>query len=289
MATYLTQLFPELASVPKQQGNSIDYCAFSCPYEELAFASDDGDEYKNDFASVMLKKASPNDTISFELYKAGTKVADLNDNTFGTYYPTFDQYPLQTGFVLEWSQVLNAFGGGLYDIRAQLDLLGEQSTFQSRCYRLMSFSDEAANDTARVKWTQDGKVQRSELDFTGLQFPFMIRVSGFILAQTPEIEANSYQDSNRQVKQVQDKITQNWSLEIKGVPYQVTKAIVENLALANSIVADDYNYLNHDLYRGLELIFDSFDEAKYFISRDRLAVYRIRLKDRFDNLIKSNN
>lgn len=95
-------------------------CKFELPV--FAFPSDTTDTYKNDFTASLLGLSNRYSTPEFYLEVEGacdvwTTVAQLNDSTYGTFFPS-----LQTGwsgFQVAWHKVYTLEGVGCYRIRQE--------------------------------------------------------------------------------------------------------------------------------------------------------------------------
>ncbi len=242
-----------------QETNDICYCAIECTYTELAFAEIGGEDYKNDKASFLFRKVDDNDIITFELWKDGIKIEDLINNTFGQYFATFTASPLQTGFILNWEDVLSVHGTGLYQFRANATILGDLSVFESQLYRLYPYSDENADKTVRISAFHTGNIKGSRFDFSDLVdggWPFYARVSGNFQEITPETVLDNYLDSEDNKLQRQDKLISQYELFVKQVPYSIVSLFLKgNISLGNTILITDYDIFNVTIYRGLSLYY----------------------------------
>ena len=148
--------------------NDVDYCRLECCYYEEVFALVGGADYQNDKSSFLFQKFDAGDSILFELWRNGAKIEDLNDDTFGTYYASFTNQTLYTGFIIDWESVFSVHGGGNYIFKAQKTLLGETSEFVSRNFKLIEYDDFLADGTVKIVAFQKGNIISNELDYTDL-------------------------------------------------------------------------------------------------------------------------
>lgn len=273
-----------------QQKNDYCYCAVECDYVETVFAEIGGAEYKNDFSSYLFKKVVDTDVIMFELWKEGVKVADLNNDDYGTYYPTFTNQPLQIGFIVSWEKVFSLLGTGLYQFRANFTVLGDTDTFTSNLFRLYPYSDESANKTVKVIGRQTGNIKGNSLDFTGLLengWPFYIRVDGELNLVNPEYTQDNYLDSTEKRLQVQDKLVNNYELLIKQSPASIVNLFLKGaISLANSIEITDYNLFNVEIYRDVELYTQDFNYEP--VKGQRLQDIIVQFSEKTEGTIKRN-
>src|ERR1035437_1499798 len=104
-----------------------------CCAEQLVLADNTGIINQNDVNGFMFKLAASTDTLSMFLERNGEQVAQLNNNTYGTYYAAgsitfYSDQILLTGYKLEWSKVLAAFGTGRYSVRVDYTTFGGSSS-----------------------------------------------------------------------------------------------------------------------------------------------------------------
>lgn len=92
-------------------------CCYELPvFAELIYTKD----FNNDKSSVIwfYDNAFSDSLLELEKYVSGvwTKVADLNDNTYGTYYAfgffENNQNEKAVGFKIEWANILSGLGVG---------------------------------------------------------------------------------------------------------------------------------------------------------------------------------
>ena len=261
-------------------------CDFSCPYVEKVFADDGADDYKKDYSDFLFKKVVASDTITLELYKGSVKVADLNNNDYGTYYATFIEQPLYIGYVVDWTLIFNSFGGGNYTVRANTTILGNASTSTSRIFKLNKFYPDLAHRTVRLKSIQNGNIFRSEFDFTGLNWTTYLRVNGTFGDKSPTLEEDKYFNSSYVNTQNREQIVNEYSLRCDLIPQSVANIVSENQALANEFFVTDYNLKSEIAYRDVPVSINSI-ETTHFDDNSRLN-YLIVLRDRTQNLIKRN-
>jgi hypothetical protein len=237
--------------------NDICYCAIECEYREPVFAEVGGEDYKNDHSSFLFRKVDTNDIISFELFKNGVKVADLNNNTLGEYYSSFATQPLQTGFIIDWEKVLPVHGAGKYRFKAPQTILGESNTFESRIFELKPYSDRSADKTVRIKGIQTGDIEGSRFVFRDLLpdgWPFYVRVRGYFQEVEPELTKGFLKDSERVIAQIQDEIVKKYTLDIYQAPKSVLNLFLNGeISLANNIFVTDYNIFNTEILRNVEV------------------------------------
>ena len=212
----------------------------------LADFEDDAD-YKNDKTSFLFKLFSNSDTIEIKLFKDDIEVADLNNDDLGTFYgigslssgiPEQDFY---AGYLVDWQKVLLAHGIGYYKIKANLTQFGSPINFESVKYYLLPFSDEQANGSVKLVSYQNGNIESSEFNFTGMNWYQQIRINGILWNKQSEYITDNYFTSNKTITQIQDSIKNTYTLQIEFLQDSISKFIIENNLLANEIFITDYN------------------------------------------------
>lgn len=263
-------------------------CFYACDYKEIVFASDDGDQYKKDYTDLLFKKLVSSDTIEIKLFKDCREVATITDNTFGQFYDGFAKKPLYIGFIADWSLIFDSFGGGLYQFKTNLSILGEDSTIESRLFKLHKFNDQLAHKTIKFESLQNGNIINSQFDFTDLLpngWPQYFRAQGFIELQAPELVEGFFVTSTYVQSQNKETINNNYKSILDFLPDGLIKLLNFNFVLANELFVTDYNLLANETFRRLPVKANN-------ISLNRLnmynVVYEIDLQDRVQDIIKRN-
>ena len=278
---------PEIISIPV---SDFCYCEVECDYVGNVFAEVGGEDYKNDKSQFLFRRFVTSDTVAIELWKNGVKIEDLNDNTYGTFFNGFasgtTEQQLYVGYLLEWEEVYNIYGGGEYQIKAELSVIGVSSTFESELYKLMGYSDKAADGTVKIETVQNGNIMSSIFDFTDLNWNQSIRIRGNFFEESEGFEKIIYKTQEHKQKQVQDKIIENWTLQADLIPRSVSEFLTKNAALSNSFIVTDYNLLNEQILRSIEVAPESIEKTR--ILDNRTSNYIIKFTSRNDNFIKRN-
>jgi len=247
-------LGPSLPEIVETPENDICICDYlQCEYLEKVFASPGNEWWKNDMNEFLFKRFVAADTVAIELYKDDFKVADLNTNTYGTFFNGFpsgtSEQQLYVGYLLEWELVYNVFGAGYYQVKAQLNIIGNASTYESRKFNLCVYSDLAANYTVRIESTQNGNIIGSDFDFTDLNWYQSVRIGGSFGNPTPIIEKDEYVTETRKVQQIQTKMRREWNLSTRKINWEVASQLIYNKILANEILITDYNIKAESIWR----------------------------------------
>lgn len=245
-------------------------------------------DYKNDKSSFIFQiPPKGTNSLAMELFKDGVKIADLNDNTYGTFYDFGDlSNDFYTGYVIEWKLVLAAHGVGCYHVRATGTILGDSYTVDSVCYELMVYDDHVANGTVYLRWQQNGNILSSPFDFTGMEWEKYIRIPAFFGHDEPTEEIDEIQMTTRKFEQIQSEVIHEYTLETKMIPQWLSELLINDLALSEKIYVTDYNAYNHlqDVI-DKQVRFSGYDQNTYF-AKNRLAKFSFKFKDRKENNLK---
>ncbi len=264
-------------------------CDFRCDFEELVFASSEGDGIQNDFTDFLVKKITASDTILIQLIKNNVVIATINNDDYGTFYDGFTNQPLYVGWLADWTKIFDTFSGGLYNVRITTTILGEETIFTSRNFRLNTFDILSADKTVKIETRQNGRFENGEFDFTDLVdggWLTSIRLNGQFGKMKPNLEADIYQDPSYRVIQNRDQVRRDYALTANIVPESIFERIATQDSLANEIFVTAYDVLQELKYEKYPVKVDSFSDPRY----DDLGrtFFEITCSDRQPNIIKSN-
>ena len=287
---FLGKSLPEIITPAVNDSCICDF--IQCQYIERVFASQspNNEWWKNDMNEFLFKRLVATDTVGIELWKEGIKIADLNTNTYGTFFNGFasgsSEQQLYVGYLLEWELVQSAFGNGNYQIKAQLNIVGNATTYESRLFSLITYSDVAANKTVRIESTQNGNIIGGNFDFTNLNWYQSLRVPGTFGNPTPTVETDNYVNSNHEKRQITAKNSREWSLATGLINYEVGTQLLYNKMLANEILITDYLIKNESIFRRINLMLSEIEKPEIKNTPDR--VYNITFTDKQDKYKKRN-
>jgi len=262
-------------------------------YNNKVFAdvSDKTNELRTDSNSFLFSKkiSLGSVVVSMELFKEGTKIADLNNDTYGTYYaPGFSStYPLYYGYQVNWGEVLDLHGAGCYVIKNNWTLGALPTvTTESECFYLLPYSPCNVEGTVKIKWIQNGNIESNALRFAGLNWTNWIRVQGIFWKNEATEEIDEVEMTNRSFENVNIQSIDEFSLELKSSPYWLTKLLDKNAVLGSEIFVTDYNADNHrdDLIQ-FPVRFSGYGERDEQRG-NKFARYSYKFKRRVDNDLK---
>lgn len=267
----------------------------TCPFvfgglfEFTVFVDSDGTDWKNDKSEFMFRHLISTDIIDMELWKNGVKVDDLNNNDYGVYFPSFSgtqSQQLQKGYLINWKLVFDAFGYGKYTIKANLNIIGNSSIWESDIYNVVNFSEERANRTVSIVSIQNGNIMSSIFDYTDLEWHQQIRLNGTFYEDSETFEKNAYRTQDYIQKQIQDEIIENWVLELDFVPRNVSEFFIKDRLLSNEIKISDYTILNEKVHKLKGVYPESIEKTR--IINNRNSKYLVKFTSINKNIIKSN-
>lgn len=262
------------------------WCRFACTSEQYAFAGDT--EVKNDRSSVIFRRYSVSDTVALTLWKGGVQVAELDDNTLGTFTETSNYTgQLYTGFLIDWGLVHTAHGAGRYQIKGALSILGQTLSYESVYFNVMPYNEEAADQTVRIETYQNGYTESADIDFSLMNWYSQTRLSGTMREKQPEYTTTEYPNTKRVLQQVQAQIIDSYTLELFELGPEQKDAVIYDALLANRIIVTDYSIDNHDRYLPVEIATDSIESLVYLGDRPG-NLLTLKMKARQENILKRN-
>lgn len=263
-----------------------------CPDVLKVFADDTGNYLQNDFSSFLSKSVLLD--VTWSLDKDCEKIADLNDDTLGTYYAKgywsiangfTSQQANYSGFVLDWSKVLSVHGIGNYRVTITFSL--GDTTILELCscnFLLQVYSDVKADKTIRIRTLQNGHILDT-FDYTGMNWEQSWRMSGFFGYPQDKLEVDNYLDKNRNITQIQDQLFKEYTLQTDFIA-ECFKGIFNDILLSNEIFIDDYNLKNAYLLQNIDVI-PTQSDSNYFIESTK-TFKEITFEDRDRRKIKRN-
>ena len=264
---------------PKQIDEPLDFClcAGRCDYEELAFSSDDGDEFKNDFSSFLINMIDLAGTFEFFL-DDGTTRTPLIDDTYGLYFG-FGDLPQanKVGFIVDWKKVGEGIGYKKYTFIAEVTEFSIDYVQESHVFKATVFSDVQADKTVRFKTINSGCTQNG-VDYTGMFWPRSLRLPARLIEQAPDLEQVEGLNSQRQPVQVQVSTRDNWRIETEYIPGSVYSMIKNDLK-SKDIKVDDYALYQFRRTRAKPMVLSEIEELDTDFSQNAFGRFVFSMKD----------
>lgn len=269
-------------------------CDFiSCIYVEKVFCDpiNPNDFWKNDQNEFLFKRLVSADSVDIELFKDGVKIEDLNNNNFGTFFNGFasgsSEQQLYVGYLLDWNLVHATHGTGLYEVHAQLNIIGVATEFISRQFNLCIFNDILAHQTVRIETIQNGNIIGSQFDFTDLNWQGSVRIPAVFGNPTPVFESDRYVTSTGRIKrQIQEQMSREWFMKTKKLAWEVVDVLIYNKLMANEILITDYNIYAESVWRRQNVILKEPEKIETTGNPDKM--YNFTFEDNTDIFKKRN-
>ncbi len=270
----------EIDIFPEEDNRGLELCC----YDNLVLADNSGglsaEEilYRNDVNSFMFN-FNEGDTVVFKLVKNGSDIATLNDNTYGTYYALgsiteYSGQELMSGYELEWKEVLNLHGRGVYNFKIEVTSFGSSDTVTSINYYLEQYSQDRASQTIRIQSVMNGYMRRSRINYKGIQLIDMVRVRGIFKPDIPDYVITndlyaSLGENERVVQQRKVNQVDNYSFETFPLLKCIANKIINYHFFGNEVYVSDYNVFNYSytlknirVHKAEEFEYEYFDNIR---------------------------
>lgn len=264
---------------PKQVDEPLDFClcADRCDYLELAFSSDDGDEFKNDTSSFLVDMVDLAGTFEFFL-DDGTTRTPLTDDTYGLYFGLGDlPQANKVGFIVDWKKVGEGLGYKEYTFVAEVTEFSVDYEQESHTYKATQFSERQADGTIRIKTINSGCTQNG-VDYTGMFWPRSVRLLASLIEQTPELEQIEGLNSQRQPVQVQVSMRALWQVETGFIPGSVY-SLIKNDLMSQDLKVDNYDLYQFRQTRAKPMVLSEIEELDTDYSQNAFGRLIFALKD----------
>lgn len=218
-----------------------------CCCEWLVLAGNGNESWKNDVSSAWIKISDDLDTFNFRLYKNDVDtgfecVVNEFPNDENAFYTT-----------IEWSQIINLFGVGCYEIRIDYEISNISDSIVWGKYVLDFYTIQNALKTARVKARFNGFHQTDGINFRGSNIVDTFRFYGYIGNRQPNTEIDNLIYENREMKRVIRENLNSYEIITDPSNECIIKPLMDLYLLSeNELFISDYNAHNHS-YRILDL------------------------------------
>ncbi|HEX4888545.1 MAG TPA: hypothetical protein VFV37_10910 [Luteibaculaceae bacterium] len=243
--------------------NPFQTCGLCC-YVLASVTSDD--PLVNDQTSYLEFTPITLPTV-IVLKKDGNFVANLNDNTYGTYFGNLrvknNMKPV--GYLVNWRLVLLAFGEGDYSVEFTI---GQRVVeYPSVCLKQYHILD--ADETVRIEWVTNSiigdKDQRLTRDFVGLNWYNQIRLCDSIFGKRRapfEVESTRY--NNGYERTIRKEFREEYTLTIRKLDIDKHPILLYDTLMGDDIIITDYNAGNNSgKYTSIEVEVNGSYEPNY--------------------------
>lgn len=236
--------------------NSVNQC---CGDDSLKVLADtaSNDELRNDRKGFIYWFNPAVSDVVLELWKYDDAEGDyvlkdtLDDSTYGTelLYGDFVNSDGEkfVGYLLNWKDVLNAFGEGGYKVKRKITFsYGGTASYFSEKYCLKTYTDHRANRTVRLEYyvnsiMGDAFDSKKKKNFVGLNWYDSVRLSGYFNFSKPTYKEEYNQYQNNSQRFIESERTDEYELKLIKIQGFVEKIIRNDFNQADQRFITDYN------------------------------------------------
>jgi hypothetical protein len=276
--------------------STVSDCCFYLPVlAELVVTS----EYNNDKSSVIWFYDNGYTGAAMELEQlvsgTWTKIADLIDDTYGTFYDygffTNDNTEKAMGYLIDWNLMLVAFGQGKYRVKTvETGILGNTNKYSLE-WCLWTHTPDRAEGTVRIDWWLNGILGDSEndrltRDFGALDWFNEIRLPSAYFGDTTstyEKEYIRYQNGNQ--VWIKDERKREYRLEIGRIPNYLHELLSGEVFQADATSLTDFN-INNAVQNIDTYIKLSSDYAPRWNTNTKLASVELSFENQYQNFVR---
>jgi len=269
-------------------------CEFKLPV--FGYLSDTSDLYRNDFTAPLLMLSNRYSSPALYLEQmqgdcSWLELAQLNDNTYGTYYPIASK-PYWIGYKLQWHEVLNLHGAGCYRIRTEYtDTITAVINIEySYKFDLKAYSEGFADKTIKLTYQINGGIignpndDQNPIDYEGITWIREVRLpNSYAGFETSEYTREYVKYKNGGQVWTKDDQVENIVCQIGKIPYSLHRALKVTALQSDALWVSDYNRGNQVNYDHKRVIANSGYEPKW-AKYATYAPVEIQLQPYFQNL-----
>jgi hypothetical protein len=274
--------------------STVNDCCFTIPV--LAKATG-GDNYTDDQSSVLwwYDNGFTNAVLNLQKYENGawSEVANLNDNTYGTYYQygfeINDKEESLLGYLIDWKLVLNALGEGTYRVQTEEStVLGDTVNRYSIEWCLQTYTQYRANRTVRIDWYNIGIVgsltnDKDTRDYGSLNWFNQLRLPDAIFGDaTSTYEREFVRYQNGKQVWIQDDSVEEYTLNTGRYPSYLHTILKFDLLQSDAIFVTNYDKNAAQDYVDKEVIASS-DYSPNWNYGTKLADVSINFQQKYQN------
>lgn len=284
---------PDLPPVKKM-------CCGTCAYKPLADLIDDS-FLKNDVNGVLQWFEADVTAVTMKLLKwdeatqTFADTADLDDNTYGTFYPfgffvnSFGQTFI--GYQIAWRNVLSEFGEGSYQVRFNASsFLGDYALLSDE-YCLHTYTPHRANNTVKIEYYMNGIMGVNEDDLDRRDYGLInwynsIRLRGVFYYKESTYKHEYTAFNNGERPWTEDEQEPGYILELRPMCWNFHELMRTDVLQAESRFITDYNKDNYKNYVQKSVQKTSGYPPNFFINQSKLASVELTFRQSANNLKK---
>jgi hypothetical protein len=274
----------------------IDCCS-DFVWRVFGKASDTNNELVNDkngfiwdFDFDVINPSS----VALELFKNNVYSEDLDDATFGTYYPynffKNNDNRAFVGYQINWGKVLNVKGAGIYKVKlAATTIFGSTITLYSDSFCVKEYNESIADKTVRIEYYINGIIgdknnDKKSTDYGTLNWYNSHRFDGYFMYEKSRYTTEYVRYENGQDEKVIDEQYQEYTLNLEPIPAFKHSILNTDILQADDVEITDYNSRNFDKYYKKSVQKISEYAPKMLPLKTKLAPVEIKFKPKYNNL-----
>lgn len=270
----------------------VDEIFKECCYIHYVFADlSNPEDFRNDYSSFFHQRQLPNESVDFVLININSgEEYDLIDNSFGDFFNfgTFEKNTDLKGYVVKWRSVMSEIGTGAYKIIKRINISGIEIQIPSIVFNLRNFSTLNADKTTRIDVVMNGRLEKENVDFTGVNWKHSLRVPGFFGRREAQFEEDNIVNRQFEKRQISMKQTNEFKFQTNLIPDCLTNEVLDFILFANDIYFNDYNLNNHSydfIKFGVKL---ASNDGTEYSAKTRKARLNLTFNDKYENNLKRN-
>ena len=280
-----------------------------CCYENIVFGTTPGgatvDLYENDVNTFLVNYQiagilSIGGTVTWTLQEkvngTWTDIASLNNQTYGVYY-AINSLPIKTYTMVEldWGKVLDAFGEGVFRVKALATNLSYSSPcIISEAFCLREYSCKLADKTVKFEALMTGKIgdintDGKVFDLCGFTLYDSIRIPAFFGYETTEYDETLLEYGTGLIERVRDEAIQKFQFKTRarGLPKPTLDRLKIYAFMCDNLKVSDYNYNNSDYNIRRKNVIKAGGFAPNYKTTNRMASVTVDFKEGIEQVIKS--
>ena len=298
--TYINQVGGFVALMPCDDPDCRDYS--ETVYVHPVFADlTNTDQYFNDTNTFLISfngwyslQFTTTMTLQEFIGGAWVDVAVLTDNTYGTYIPynTYALHPSYAGYIINWYNVLDEEGEGIFRIKFEIEGGKIDECLVSEAFCLKAFDCYQISNTVKFEATlYGGHIGHAVnpailIDLCGITFTDSIRFKGFFGYEKAEYERKNVEYNNGIIYKIRDEVVKQFILFTGKLPKSLHDRFKAYALMADKLLVSDYNYNNPDYQiKRKGVVCDGGYEPEWK-QNSRRAKVKVAFKEDQQNLIR---
>jgi hypothetical protein len=270
-----------LTKSPKQfisDSRTINDC---CEKRKVVASLSSLDPYQNDITGHPMA----GETVVFKLFKGSV------DTGYVIQSIPFIQQANMWGCQLNWRDILNLYGAGCFQLKADTEYVGLEETVTIETYELFRFdAQNTVLDEVRIMSVFNSLDVKNGIDYTGLNLIDSIRVPGMFGYNQSNTEVNNYTKTNYEQNSITRRDRDTYELRTEPISDKFVKILRYHLLHENVCKISDYCLTNPRFdYKDFDVIVSETMSIEYRQGAGRKVPVTAKFEDKVINAISSFN